>query len=104
MTGKTVNGPTIDGHILYSNYAPQGQTCGSRGGAPRRVWRPGIRTHVTVVGAIRLSEDARRRLSSVCKCIRPYTVRFAGVAKGTFFYECVFLLVEPTSEVGNDLS
>lgn len=65
---------------------------------------PAFEPHVTVVGAIRLSEDdARRRLRSVCKGIRPYTIRFAGVAKGTFFYQCVFLLVDPTSEVGNNL-
>lgn len=66
---------------------------------------PAFEPHVTVVGAMRLSEDdARRRLRSVCKGIRPYTVRFDGVARGTFFYQCVFLLVEPTSEVGDVLS
>jgi hypothetical protein len=31
--------------------------------------------------------------------VQPYTVRVTGLARGSFFYQCVYFLLEPTPEV-----
>ena len=31
--------------------------------------------------------------------VQPYTARVTGVSRGSFFYQCVYLLLEPTPEV-----
>lgn len=61
---------------------------------------PEFEPHVTVVGAIRLSkDDALHKLQSSCSGLKPYAVRLNTVSKGTFFYQCVYLLLDPTPEV-----
>ncbi|MQM10388.1 hypothetical protein Taro_043282, partial [Colocasia esculenta] len=63
---------------------------------------PEFEPHITVVGATRLTrEDAIRKLRSACAAggLRTYTARISAVSRGGFFYQCVYLLVEPTPEV-----
>ncbi|KAH6790271.1 RNA ligase/cyclic nucleotide phosphodiesterase family protein [Perilla frutescens var. frutescens] len=61
---------------------------------------PEFEPHVTVVGAISLTEsEARDRFNKACESLKSYTATVEKVATGTFFYECVFLLLHPTPEV-----
>ncbi|KAG8081649.1 hypothetical protein GUJ93_ZPchr0628g40557 [Zizania palustris] len=61
---------------------------------------PAFDPHATVVGAIRLRRSAAiEALRDDAAGVRPYTARVAGVARGDFFYQCVYLLLEPTPEV-----
>ncbi|KAG1346559.1 Cyclic phosphodiesterase [Cocos nucifera] len=61
---------------------------------------PEFEPHITVVGAIRLRpDDAVRRLRSACAALSPYPARVASAARGTFFYQCVYLLIDPSPEV-----
>ena len=61
---------------------------------------PEFEPHVTVVGAIRLTEEeARDKLKKACEGLKGYNVTVEKVATGTFFYQCVFLLLRPTNEV-----
>ncbi|RWR86444.1 cyclic phosphodiesterase-like protein [Cinnamomum micranthum f. kanehirae] len=61
---------------------------------------PEFEPHVTVVGAIRLTkDDALHKLQSSCSGLKPYAARINTVSKGTFFYQCVYLLLDPTPEV-----
>ncbi|KAF6173880.1 hypothetical protein GIB67_039831 [Kingdonia uniflora] len=61
---------------------------------------PEFQPHITVVGAITLTEsDALLKFKSVCKGLKPYPVRIDTVSTGTFFYQCVYLLLHPTPEV-----
>jgi hypothetical protein len=61
---------------------------------------PAFEPHATVVGLFR-----SRRLAAVevlraaAGGVQPYTARVTGVARGTFFYQCVYLLLDPTPEV-----
>ncbi|CAL9112771.1 unnamed protein product [Musa textilis] len=60
---------------------------------------PKFEPHITVVGAISLGpDDARRRFRSACAALSPYPVRVSAVSRGTFFYQCVFLLIDPSPE------
>lgn len=61
---------------------------------------PEFEPHVTVVGSIRLSpEDALQKFRSSCKGLKAYTACGRGVSTGTFFYQCVFLLLDSIPEV-----
>lgn len=61
---------------------------------------PEFEPHVTVVGAISLSEsEARDRFKIACEGLKAYDAEVVKVEKGTFFYQCIFLLLHPTSEV-----
>ncbi|KAD3068843.1 hypothetical protein E3N88_36723 [Mikania micrantha] len=61
---------------------------------------PEFEPHVTVVGAISLTEDeARDKLKKACEGLKSYNATVEKVATGTFFYQCVFLLLNPTTEV-----
>ncbi|XP_074568427.1 cyclic phosphodiesterase-like [Curcuma longa] len=61
---------------------------------------PAFEPHITVVGAISLTpEDALLRFRSACAALSRYPVRVYAAGRGTFFYQCVFLLVDPTPEV-----
>ncbi|GMY37724.1 cyclic phosphodiesterase-like isoform X1 [Fagus crenata] len=61
---------------------------------------PQFEPHITVVGAISLTpEDAIDKFRSACEGLKAYTATVDRVATGTFFYQCVFLLIHPTSEV-----
>lgn len=61
---------------------------------------PEFEPHVTVVGAVSLTEnEARDVFGKACEGIKSYTATVEKVAAGTFFYQCVFLLLHPTPEV-----
>lgn len=61
---------------------------------------PHFEPHITVVGAISLTpDDALAKFRSACDGVRAYNVSVDRVATGTFFYQCVYLLVHPTAEV-----
>ncbi|CAK9152657.1 unnamed protein product [Ilex paraguariensis] len=61
---------------------------------------PEFEPHVTVVGAISLTEgDARDKFRKACEGLKAYSATVERVATGTFFYQCVFLLLDPTAEV-----
>lgn len=61
---------------------------------------PEFEPHITVVGLTNLTpDDALRRFRSACEGLKAYTATVERVATGTFFYQCVFLLVRPTAEV-----
>lgn len=61
---------------------------------------PRFEPHVTVVGAIaRTEEDAVGKFRAACEGLRAYTAAVDRVATGTFFYQCVYLLLRPTAEV-----
>ncbi|CAL1400796.1 unnamed protein product [Linum trigynum] len=61
---------------------------------------PEFQPHVTVVGAITLTEqDALSKFNSACEGLKGYLATVDRVAAGTFFYQCVYLLLHPTSEV-----
>ncbi|XP_057949731.1 cyclic phosphodiesterase-like [Malania oleifera] len=61
---------------------------------------PQFEAHVTVVGAIELAEDdAVQKFKSACDGLRAYTASVDKVDTGTFFYQCVYLLLHPTSQV-----
>ncbi|CAD5182277.1 unnamed protein product [Musa acuminata subsp. malaccensis] len=61
---------------------------------------PKFEPHITVVGAISLGpDDALRRFRSACTALSPYPARVSAVSRGAFFYQCVFLLIDPSPEV-----
>ncbi|KAL2524294.1 Cyclic phosphodiesterase [Abeliophyllum distichum] len=61
---------------------------------------PELEPHVTVVGAISLTEsEARDMFRKACEGVKAYIASVDKVATGTFFYQCVFLLLHPTPEV-----
>ncbi|KAL3520131.1 hypothetical protein ACH5RR_018280 [Cinchona calisaya] len=61
---------------------------------------PEFEPHVTVVGAISLTEsEARFKFNKACQGLKAYNANVEKVATGTFFYQCVFLLLHPTPEV-----
>ncbi|CAI9087866.1 OLC1v1022050C1 [Oldenlandia corymbosa var. corymbosa] len=62
---------------------------------------PEFEPHVTVVGAIRLTEsEARDKFQKACEGLKAaYKAKALKVETGTFFYQCVFLLLDPTPEV-----
>ncbi|XP_037422587.1 cyclic phosphodiesterase-like [Triticum dicoccoides] len=63
---------------------------------------PPFEPHATVVGAVRMRRPAAiqaLRAAAVAAGVAPYTARVTGVARGDFFYQCVYLLLEPTPEV-----
>ncbi|XP_024028563.1 cyclic phosphodiesterase isoform X2 [Morus notabilis] len=61
---------------------------------------PQFEPHITVVGAIRLTpDDALAKFRSACEGLRAYNASVDRVATGTFFYQCVYLLLHPTAEV-----
>ncbi|KAM0945765.1 putative cyclic phosphodiesterase, 2',3'-cyclic-nucleotide 3'-phosphodiesterase [Dioscorea sansibarensis] len=63
---------------------------------------PEFDPHVTVVGALRLRPaDALRHLHSAASSLDSYSARVSSVSRGSFFYQCVYLLLDPTPEVLN---
>ncbi|XP_050235082.1 cyclic phosphodiesterase-like [Mercurialis annua] len=61
---------------------------------------PQFEPHVTVVGAISLTEeDALEKFKSCCDGVKSYVATVDRVATGTFFYQCVYLLLQPSPEV-----
>ncbi|KAG9158862.1 hypothetical protein Leryth_017880 [Lithospermum erythrorhizon] len=61
---------------------------------------PYFEPHVTIVGAIALSEaEARDIFKKACEGLKSYDANVEKVDTGTFFYQCVYLLIKPTKEV-----
>ncbi|PNY12828.1 cyclic phosphodiesterase-like protein [Trifolium pratense] len=61
---------------------------------------PHFEPHMTVVGAIELTpDDALNKLRSASEGVKPFDVTVDRVAAGTFFYQCVYLLVHPTPQI-----
>lgn len=61
---------------------------------------PQFEPHVTVVGAISLTEsEARDKFNQACEGLKAYSASVEKVATGTFFYQCVYLLLHPAPEV-----
>ncbi|GFP87261.1 cyclic phosphodiesterase, partial [Phtheirospermum japonicum] len=64
------------------------------------VRRPQFEPHAMVVGAISLTEsEAPDMLNKACEGLKAYTATLDKVATGTFFYQCIFLLLHPTPQV-----
>ncbi|KAM0867470.1 hypothetical protein ACQ4PT_041980 [Festuca glaucescens] len=62
---------------------------------------PPFEPHATVVGAVTLRRSAAIEAlrAAAVAAVAPYTARVTGVARGDFFYQCVYLLLEPTPEI-----
>lgn len=62
---------------------------------------PEFEPHITVVGAISLTpEDALNKFKSASRGLKAYDAKVDRVATGgTLFYQCVFLLINPTPQV-----
>lgn len=61
---------------------------------------PDFEPHITVVSCFRQTRsEALRRFQASCLDLKPYTAGVTGIDRGTFFYQCVFLLIDPTDEV-----
>ncbi|XP_008383549.3 cyclic phosphodiesterase-like [Malus domestica] len=61
---------------------------------------PQFEPHITVVGAISLTlDDALAKFRSASEGLKAYDAKVDRVATGTFFYQCVFLLINPTPQV-----
>ncbi|CAG7887017.1 unnamed protein product [Brassica rapa] len=61
---------------------------------------PRFDPHVTVVGATSLTaEEAKKMFESACDGLKAYNATVDRVSTGTFFYQCVFLLLKSTPEV-----
>ncbi|XP_057418526.1 cyclic phosphodiesterase-like [Lotus japonicus] len=61
---------------------------------------PHFEPHITVVGAITLTaDDALNKLRSACEELKAFQVTVDRVAAGTFFYQCVYLLLHPSPPV-----
>lgn len=61
---------------------------------------PAFEPHVTVVGAISLTEaDALEKFRLACDGLKAYDASVDSVATGSFFYQCVYLLLRPSPEV-----
>ncbi|KAL9329470.1 hypothetical protein ACSQ67_004473 [Phaseolus vulgaris] len=57
---------------------------------------PHFQPHITLVGAIKLTaDDALAKLRSASQALKPFHVTVDRVAAGTFFYQCVYLLLRP---------
>ncbi|MFS7952857.1 putative cyclic phosphodiesterase, 2',3'-cyclic-nucleotide 3'-phosphodiesterase [Helianthus anomalus] len=61
---------------------------------------PEFEPHMTVVGAITLTEnDACDKLKKACEGLKAYNyATMKKVATRTFFYQCVFLLLHTTTK------
>ncbi|KAG0492981.1 hypothetical protein HPP92_006379 [Vanilla planifolia] len=61
---------------------------------------PSFEPHITVVGDLRLRRnDAIASLRSAASSLKPYKARVASVGCGNIFYQCVYLLIDPSPEV-----
>lgn len=61
---------------------------------------PQFEPHVTIVGAISLTEsEARDKFRKACEGLKTYDATVLKVDTGTHFYQCVFLLLDPTTQV-----
>uniref|UniRef100_A0A6N2KNW9 Cyclic phosphodiesterase n=1 Tax=Salix viminalis TaxID=40686 RepID=A0A6N2KNW9_SALVM len=90
---------------VYSVWAIPPEDVGARlkrlmAGLTSEFGGPQFEPHVTVVGAITLTEqDALEKFNSACDGLQAYNATVDRVATGTFFYQCVYLLLHPMPEV-----
>jgi hypothetical protein len=90
---------------VYSVWAIPPEDVGARlkrlmAGLASEFGGPQFEPHITVVGAIGLTEqDALEKFHSACDGLQAYTATVDRVATGTFFYQCVYLLLHPLPEV-----
>ena len=102
QVGETAQQPKKD---VYSVWAISSEDVTERinklmAGLRSEFGGPEFEPHVTVVGAITLTEDeARDKLKKACEGLKSYNATVQKVATGTFFYQCVYLLLHPTTEV-----
>lgn len=65
---------------------------------------PRFDPHVTVAVSANLTEDeAKKMFKSACDGFKSYTATVDRVSTGTFFFQCVFLLLQSTPEVTKKL-
>ncbi|KAL8103512.1 cyclic phosphodiesterase-like isoform X2 [Apium graveolens] len=70
------------------------------GGLRSEFGGPEFEPHVTAVGAISLTEsEARDKFAKACHGLKAYNASVEKVETGTFYYQCVFLLLSRTPEV-----
>ncbi|XP_017220057.1 cyclic phosphodiesterase [Daucus carota subsp. sativus] len=70
------------------------------GGLRSEFGGPEFEPHVTAVGAISLTEsEASHKFGNACQGLKAYNASVDKVESGTFFYQCVFLLLRATPEV-----
>ncbi|XP_010439789.1 PREDICTED: cyclic phosphodiesterase-like [Camelina sativa] len=55
--------------------------------------------HVTVAVATLTAEEAKKMFESACDGLKAYTATVDRVSTGTFFFQCVYLLLKSTPEV-----
>ncbi|EOA18643.1 hypothetical protein CARUB_v10007217mg [Capsella rubella] len=60
---------------------------------------PSFEPHVTVAVASLTAEEAKKLFESACDGLKPYTATVDRVSTGTFFFQCVYLLLQSTPEV-----
>lgn len=63
---------------------------------------PLFEPHVTVLGVQKEKvhlRDASKCLRAACRSLRPFTCRLTRVECGQTFFQCVYMLVEPSQEV-----
>ncbi|KAL8144260.1 hypothetical protein V2J09_017292 [Rumex salicifolius] len=61
---------------------------------------PDFDPHVTVLGAISLTEaDAINKFRSAVDGLKAYPATVERISTGTFYYQCVFLLLKPSPEI-----
>lgn len=61
---------------------------------------PPFQPHVTVLGVQCLPlQLASSYLQAACRSLRPFTCKLTHVDCGASFYQCVYLLVEPSEEI-----
>ncbi|XP_010449444.1 PREDICTED: cyclic phosphodiesterase [Camelina sativa] len=60
---------------------------------------PSFEPHVTVAVATLTAEEAKKLFESACDGLKSYTATVDRVSTGTFFFQCVYLLLKSTPEV-----
>ncbi|KAF9589162.1 hypothetical protein IFM89_019478 [Coptis chinensis] len=66
---------------------------------------PEFEPHITLVGAIELTEsDAVKKFKSAWEAVKSYNVTVTSVSTGTFRYQCVFLLLNPSPQPQHAIS
>lgn len=104
-TPDVVPSQEVQAKYVYSVWAIPSEDVGSRvkklmGGLRSEFGGPQFEPHVTAVGAISLTpDDALQKFRSACDGLKAYSATVERVATGTFFYQCVYLLLHPTAEV-----
>ncbi|XP_054778647.1 cyclic phosphodiesterase-like isoform X1 [Prosopis cineraria] len=103
-TPETIPEPEPEKHV-YSVWAEPPEDVRDRmkklmSGLRSEFGGPEFEPHITVVGAISLTpDDALKKFRSACEGLKAYNATVDRVATGTFFYQCVYLLIHPTPEV-----